>query len=806
MKRVAVFASYSKDGIIAEYVLYYLRGLKKVVSDIIFIADNEVLEGEEKKIDGLVTYCKCERHGCYDFGSYRRGFEWAEKNGILKDADELIFCNDSCYGPIFPFEEVFTKMESRNCDFWGLVASSQIKLHLQSYFLVFNNNVFSSTSFKTFVSSFEKQDDFWGYVEKYETCFAEYLANAGFTFSSLIDNTKYEKLCGGSPINPTFFPLSVLKERLPLIKRKIFGHQHRTLVKESLEKTILAIKSINPEVYNLIWYYTNAVVLIPVYKEELSDDEKMSLMQVLKVLALHDIRFVCPQKLNMSAYDNIIGYSLPKERFPNKFFDGIAGYNDLMTSMCFYRRFSDKKYMLIYQLDAWVFSDQLAEWCAKGYDYVGAPWFEKHKTHEEGFGFWCCGNGGLSLRLIPKFIETTNPQTLFLSRMEIFEKYFKDVRTWGKGIGRLLGRKNNMVWYRKERSDLWEDTFFSYGLEGTSHELRRPSPEEAAEFSFECSPAFLFKFIGERLPFGCHAWRKFQYNDFWCDYIKTTGSVMKQKVSIITINYNNLEGLKSTRDSIVCQTYSNYEWIVIDGGSSDGAKDYLTEHTSEISYWCSEKDSGVYNAQNKGLMKASGDYLIFMNSGDTFYDERVIENVFSNPQHDDVLYGNWVRVFPNGKKWLIEPSHNADYAFFYSDNICHQAMFIKASTLKESQYDESYKLYADWAKWTEFAYQGKTFKYFPHYICNFMMGGMSGENEQNNEKERKRIIEEFYPGSLRSMMTRWNNGIAPDIEEELHRLSNKNTKHLKQLRFVIIVASVLLLVLISILFWIFSNQ
>jgi glycosyltransferase involved in cell wall biosynthesis len=151
----------------------------------------------------------------------------------------------------------------------------------------------------------------------------------------------------------------------------------------------------------------------------------------------------------------------------------------------------------------------------------------------------------------------------------------------------------------------------------------------------------LFKFIGERLPFGCHAWRKFQYNDFWRDYIKTTGSVMKQKVSIITINYNNLEGLKSTRDSIVCQTYSNYEWIVIDGGSNDGAKDYLTEHTSEISYWCSEKDSGVYNAQNKGLMKASGDYLIFMNSGDTFHSPSVLKDITDMQLKEDIITGSF---------------------------------------------------------------------------------------------------------------------------------------------------------------------
>ena len=519
MKRVAVFASYSNDGIIAEYVLYYLRRLKRVADNIVFIADNNVSLEEEAKLRGMIAYSKCERHGCYDFGSYRRGFEWADKNGLLDDADELIFCNDSCYGPIYPFEEVFAKMAQKECDFWGLVASREVRFHIQSNFVVFKRNVFTSHCFKEFVCSFEKQEEFWDYVIKYETRFAEYLTNAGFKHATLIDNTIYEKRVGGNPINPTFFPVSVIKDGLPLIKRKAFGHQHRTLAKEPLTEALQLIKKMNPDVYHQIWTDNNAVVLIPLYKEQPTDDEIKSLNQVLRVLSLHDIRFVCPENLDMSKYDEIVGYGLPKERFAFEFFDGIEGYNKLMTNMSFYKRFSDYEYMLIYQLDAWVFSDQLSMWCSKGYDYVGAPWFELHKTHEDGYGFWCCGNGGLSLRRIAKFVKETSPSTKFLSNKEIFKTYFGNIKTWPQGIERLFGRKNNMVWYKKKRSDLWEDTFFSYGLEGTIHEMKRPSPEEAAEFSFECSPAYLYEFLGKRLPFGCHGWRKYQYEEFWSKYI-----------------------------------------------------------------------------------------------------------------------------------------------------------------------------------------------------------------------------------------------------------------------------------------------
>lgn len=298
---------------------------------------------------------------------------------------------------------------------------------------------------------------------------------------------------------------------------------------------------------------------------------------------------------------------------------------------------------------------------------------------------------------------------------------------------------------------------------------------------------------------------------------------MKQKVSIITITYNNLDGLKKTRESIISQTYGDYEWIVIDGGSTDGTKEFLQEHADEMSYWCSEKDKGVYNAQNKGTSQASGDYCIYMNAGDTFYDKEVLEKVFSEIHEEDILYGDWAQVFPDGKKRYIEPSDSVDYAFFFVDNICHQAMFIKTSLLKESPYDESYRLYADWAKWTEFAYKGKTFKYIHQRICYFMMDGMSAENEENNEKERKRVIEECYPGSLKSMMLKWKeftviqNQLLRDsqienqqnisrsqqamkgIADEIEKLRKKNKKHLKQVRYLIytnVVFAILLLTIV----------
>ena len=101
------------------------------------------------------------------------------------------------------------------------------------------------------------------------------------------------------------------------------------------------------------------------------------------------------------------------------------------------------------------------------------------------------------------------------------------------------------------------------------------------------------------------------------------------KLSIITINYNNRDGLQKTIDSVVSQTYKNFEWIIIDGGSTDGSKELIEQYQDHCAYWCSEPDKGIYNAMNKGIEKAIGDYSLFLNSGDRLHDDTVIDKIVS---------------------------------------------------------------------------------------------------------------------------------------------------------------------------------
>ena len=124
------------------------------------------------------------------------------------------------------------------------------------------------------------------------------------------------------------------------------------------------------------------------------------------------------------------------------------------------------------------------------------------------------------------------------------------------------------------------------------------------------------------------------------------------RLSIITVNYNNKDGLQKTIDSVISQTFKDFEWIVIDGGSTDGSRELIEKNKNYFSFWCSEHDKGVYNAMNKGIVHAKGEYLNFMNSGDCFVSNKVLEKIFSNDYTNDILYGNVV-TFKNNKKMAI---------------------------------------------------------------------------------------------------------------------------------------------------------
>jgi len=169
------------------------------------------------------------------------------------------------------------------------------------------------------------------------------------------------------------------------------------------------------------------------------------------------------------------------------------------------------------------------------------------------------------------------------------------------------------------------------------------------------------------------------------------------KLSIVTINLNNVSGLRDTLNSIKKQDFNDFEWIVIDGGSTDGSKELIEANTQYINNWVSEKDSGIYNAMNKGSYLATGEYIMYLNSGDQLFDRTTLSKIFEADHSADILFGNIVMgddtsYFPKGQK----TDHFSIFSFLADSPIPHPASFFKREFIESmSFYDESYRIMGD---------------------------------------------------------------------------------------------------------------
>lgn len=261
-------------------------------------------------------------------------------------------------------------------------------------------------------------------------------------------------------------------------------------------------------------------IVIPVYKRELAWNEEISFRQTLRVLGRYPIIIVCPESLDLTTYNSIAGEhntSIYRESFEDKYFANIAGYNRLLLSEEFYGRFGQYEYILIAQLDTYVFRDELATWCAKGYDFIGAPLFGDHMKISQGE----VGNGGLSLRKVDTFIGFFKGRKIVIPFHKLAERVHLKEKVYTRWFVWLLmafGWRNTpsqvAANYRYN-----EDIFWSRDLNHTNYELSKPSVEEALEFAWERFPKDLYAKI-KHLPFGCHAWEKYELETFWKEYIK----------------------------------------------------------------------------------------------------------------------------------------------------------------------------------------------------------------------------------------------------------------------------------------------
>ncbi len=219
------------------------------------------------------------------------------------------------------------------------------------------------------------------------------------------------------------------------------------------------------------------------------------------------------------------------------------------------------------------------------------------------------------------------------------------------------------------------------------------------------------------------------------------------KISIITINYNNLEGLKRTYESVVSQTCQDFEWIIIDGGSTDGSKEFIEEHQDKFDYWCSEPDKGVYNAMNKGIVKSNGEYLNFLNSGDCFCDENIIEEFILSDFSEDIILGDIILDGDIKRVRRHPDDKNMDFDYLYYDVICHQASFIKRYLFSRyGMYDESYKIVADWKFFVEmFLIHNCSYRHWNRVVVCYYTDGLSSDkkNLQLCIDERTMVMKKY---------------------------------------------------------------
>ena len=216
IRRAAVFALYSANGKIENYVLSYLRKLKKHADAIVIFANCPIFPAETEKLDELAVYCEFRQHDEYDFGSYKRGFNYLKQNGLLKGAEEVIFCNCSCF-VAGDFDNVFSKIEADKDpnSFWGMIDSHEFQYHLQSYFYLFKRNVWNHHSFLNFINDIKKQPHKFAVIQNYELKLTRHLHNFGFKPNCILKSKNNP--FGVS--NLTLYPAYCLKQGVPLIKK-----------------------------------------------------------------------------------------------------------------------------------------------------------------------------------------------------------------------------------------------------------------------------------------------------------------------------------------------------------------------------------------------------------------------------------------------------------------------------------------------------------------------------------------------------------------------------------------------------------
>ena len=218
------------------------------------------------------------------------------------------------------------------------------------------------------------------------------------------------------------------------------------------------------------------------------------------------------------------------------------------------------------------------------------------------------------------------------------------------------------------------------------------------------------------------------------------------KLSIITINLNNAEGLRKTIESVVTQTFTDYEYIIIDGGSTDESVEVIKQYADKITYWVSEPDKGIYNAMNKGILKANGEYLLFLNSGDIFFSKKSVKNLIEHSENYDIVYGN-IWVINKDEGFVKQYPDELTFGYFIYDTLPHPASLIKKNLFENNLYNEELKIVSDWVFFmVSICKNNYSYKHVNEIISIFYYDGLSSQevNRDITSKEKKECLSENF--------------------------------------------------------------
>lgn len=222
-------------------------------------------------------------------------------------------------------------------------------------------------------------------------------------------------------------------------------------------------------------------------------------------------------------------------------------------------------------------------------------------------------------------------------------------------------------------------------------------------------------------------------------------------LSIITVCKNE-PFIESTCRSVCAQVNQDFEWIVVDGASTDDTLEKAAPYRGRADVFVSEPDGGIYPAMNKGIGYARGRYLLFLNGGDLFYDDKTTARVlpYLNSGKAGVFYGDSYRLFAREEDCFVKTyPTDLDKSFFLSDTLAHQSSFIKKELFEKfGGYREDFKIVSDKEKWLRFMDNGVVFRHLPFVCSRFRMNGISRFPSERLKEEKIKLLREYYPDGL----------------------------------------------------------